>query len=72
MVRIDRLTDAIKASGFKKQHIASVLGLTVQGLTNKISGVRAFKVEEAQALAQLLAFTPEQRDEIFFAQEGDL
>ena len=71
MVHTDRLVALIKASGFKKGYVASTLGLTCQGLTNKLTGARAFKVEEAQALAQLLSLSPEQRDEIFFAPEGD-
>lgn len=71
MVNTDRLVRLIRDSGLKKGFVASELGLTCQGLANKLAGARAFKVEEAQTLARLLSLTPEQRDEIFFAREGD-
>ena len=71
MVRKDLLVEAIKASGLKKQHIAATLGLSAQGLANKVDGLRAFKVEEVQTLAKMLGLPQDRRDEIFFAPDGD-
>lgn len=67
MVRLDDLVREINQSGLKKVFIAQSLGLTVQGLSNKLEGCSAFKVDEAKALSDLLHLTGERRDEIFFA-----
>jgi hypothetical protein len=67
MVRLDMLAREINQSGLKKVYIAQSLGLTAQGLSNKLDGCSAFKVDEAKTLSDLLHLSVERRDEIFFA-----
>lgn len=71
MVRLDLLEDALVASGLKRQFVAESLGLTPQGLFNKLTGVRSFKIEEVSCLSNLLRLNTEDRDRIFFANQGE-
>ena len=57
----------IDESGLKKQKIASELGLTMQGLLNKLKGERPFQLAEIKPLCEVLHLTNEQRDNIFLS-----
>lgn len=65
-----KLKAAIKESGLKYDFIAKTLGLTYQGLKNKIENVREFKASEIICLCDILNIS-QQRDEIFFANYVD-
>ena len=71
MVRLDLLEEALVASGLKRQFVADSLGLTPQGLLNKLTGVRSFKIEEVSCLSEILRLDTSSRDRIFFAQQGE-
>ena len=67
------LKQLIKRSGLKYRFIASELGITYQGLKNKIENVSEFKTGEVDALCRLLMITSLRvKEEIFFAKEVDL
>lgn len=60
------LNEAIKASGLKKEYIASALGVTIQSLRNKISGRTEFTAPEVSELANILNLNAKSVDRIFF------
>ncbi len=66
-MNVEMLVAKIEASGRSKSEIAEVLGITRQGLYNKLSGESEFKSSEIKVLSLLLSLTPEERDTIFFA-----
>ena len=57
----------IESSGKSKSELAELLGITRQGLYNKLCGDSEFKSSEIRILSGLLKLTPEERDLIFFA-----
>lgn len=65
------LLSKIEASGKSKSEIAELLGITRQGLYNKLSGESEFKSSEIKLLSSFLSLTPEERDIIFFADYVD-
>lgn len=67
MVNYPALTKAIEDSGLKMSAVADRLGVTPQGLKNKLNGTTEFKISEVQELCDLLRFTRHQRQQIFFA-----
>ena len=67
MTNTKMLNDAIEQSGLRMNYIAKKVGLTYQGLRNKIEGKREFKAGEIAALSDVLRLTSETRDQIFFS-----
>lgn len=65
------LIDRIERSGKSKSEIAELLGITRQGLYNKLNGEREFKSSEIRIISGLLSLTAEERDLIFFADFVD-
>lgn len=65
------LVAKIETSGHSKSEIAEMLGITRQGLYNKLSGESEFKSSEIKILSMLLSLTLEERDHIFFADYVD-
>lgn len=65
------LLSKIEDSGKSKSEIAELLGITRQGLYNKLSGDSEFKSSEIKLLSNFLSLTPEERDIIFFADYVD-
>lgn len=61
------LTAKLDASGFSRSEIAERLGITRQGLYNKLCGTNEFKSSEIRLLSELLMLSPQERDLIFFA-----
>ena len=61
------LREKIEQSGYKLRFIAEKIGITYQGLLNKINGRSEFRANEIQALYDLLGLTEEERVAIFFA-----
>lgn len=68
MTDLTELNRLIDASGIKKQKIAEALGLSRQGLLNKLSGERPFQLAEITPLCDLLRLTSKQRDDIFLSR----
>lgn len=66
-----KLRAIIKSSGLKYEYIAESLGISYQGLKNKIENIREFKASEIARMCDILNI-PERKDEIFFAQNSDL
>lgn len=66
MTNTELLRDAIQRSGYKLHYIADKVGLTYQGLLNKINGKSEFRASEIQSLHHLLGLTEAEREAIFF------
>lgn len=66
MTNTELLREAIQRSGYKLQFIADRVGLTYQGLLNKINGKSEFRASEIQTLHRLLGLTEAEREAIFF------
>lgn len=54
MVNSQYLEEVIAASGLKKSFIAAELGISIQTLRKKISGISDFTMREANKLCDLL------------------
>lgn len=65
------LCEKISRSHLSKSFIAEYLGLTRQGLYNKLSGEREFKGSEIKKLSVLLKLSDSEREAIFFADYVD-
>lgn len=62
------LQDAISKAGVTVTGLARELGITREGLYNKINGKTEFKASEVVAMARLLHLNQSEREQIFFAQ----
>lgn len=72
MTETKRLKQIISRSGLKYSFIAEQIGLTYQGLKNKIENKNLFNVEEVDKLCKLLNIKDiQQKEEIFFAKQCD-
>ena len=60
------LTDIIDERGFTKNEIAEQLGLSRQGLYNKLNGEKEFKASEIRKLSRLLNLSDSDKNQIFF------
>ena len=65
------LREKIEQSGYKLQFIAKKVGITYQGLLNKINNKSEFRANEIQALYNFLGLTEKERIAIFFAANVD-
>lgn len=66
------LLDKIESSGISKSKIAEMLGITRQGLYNKLCSKKEFKASEVRKLSELLDLTSVEREQIFFADCVDI
>lgn len=66
------LIRAIQTTGLKLKFISEKLGICVGTLSNKINNVTEFRASEIACLSEILNLDNAQRDEIFFAQNGEL
>lgn len=71
MVNYKMLNDKIKASGYKRSHIAESMGLTSSALSLKINGKRAIMLDDVTAFQRALNLTRKDIIEIFFAESVD-
>ncbi|MCI7631615.1 MAG: helix-turn-helix transcriptional regulator [Oscillospiraceae bacterium] len=69
MTDTELLRKKIKQSGYKIQFIAKKLGISYQGLLNKINNKSEFRAKEIQILHDLLNLTEDERVAIFFTRE---
>lgn len=69
MTDTELLREKIKQSGYKIQFIAKKLGISYQGLLNKINNKSEFRAKEIQVLHDLLNLTEDERVAIFFTRE---
>ncbi len=68
MTDTQMLRDAIKESGVTLTYISEKMGLTREGLYNKLNGTSEFKASEIVKLSALLHLSAETREQIFFAR----
>lgn len=72
MTQTELLKEIISKSGLKYGYIAEKVGLTYQGLKNKIENKNLFNVEEVDKLCTILNITDvNQKEKIFFAKRSD-
>lgn len=67
MTNTELLRAKIDQSGYKLRFVAKQIGITYQGLLNKINNRSEFRASEIQTLYNLLGLTEEEREAIFFA-----
>lgn len=71
MTNTNLLEQVIANSGYKKQFLASEIGLSYQGFLNKIQNKQDFRAKEIMILCELLHISNEQKEAIFFAKNVD-
>lgn len=69
MVDNELLRATIKEKGASKCFIARSLGITVQGLGNKLEGKTEFTAEQIFRISKILTLEPMERDRIFFTEK---
>lgn len=62
----------VDACKLPRSVLAESLGLSRQGLYNKLTGRKEFKSSEIKRLSKLLALSPEEKEQIFFADGVDV
>ena len=67
MTNTELLRAKIDQSGYKLRFVAKQIGITYQGLLNKINNRSEFRASEIQTLYNLLGLTEEEREAIFFS-----
>lgn len=72
MVDLNLLAKTIEDSGMKQKHIAQQIGLTREGLWNKVKGRTEFTASELSALKVTLGLSNARFRRIFFATDGEL
>lgn len=71
MVDLKLLAETIDESGLKREYIAGKVGITREGLWNKISGRTEFTASELAALKDVLSLSNARFRRIFFATERE-
>lgn len=72
MTNSKKLREIIDLNGYKLSFVASKLGLTRNGLMNKINNVTDFTIPEVKKLCELLHIEEfEEVERIFFALDVD-
>ena len=71
MTNTELLEKVIANSGYKKQFLASKIGLSYQGLLNKVQNKQDFRAKEIMILCKLLRISSELKEAIFFAENVD-
>ena len=71
MTNTEMLRDAIKARGLKYNYVAEQLGITPYALQKKIDNKNDFWAREIYVLTSVLGLSRKERDDIFFAKDGD-
>lgn len=71
MIGMQLLKDKIDKSGYKLRYIAEQLGISYQGLLNKLNSDTEFKASEIYILYHLLNMSETERDNIFFTFNVD-
>ena len=70
-MNLDLLKSKIEQSHTSQSMIAEALGITRQGLYNKLNGKKEFKGSEIKTISRMLNLTSKERDTIFFADFVD-
>ena len=66
MTNTKLLNKTIEGSGLKRYALAEQMGLTYQGLLNKINNASEFKASEIKKMSEILGIDHELRERIFF------
>ena len=66
-MNLELLKAKIDQSEISKSELAEVLGISRQGLYNKLDGEKEFKGSEIKTISRTLELTSAERDAIFFA-----
>lgn len=69
MVNYNRLRDVIKENGTTKSFLASKMGISLNSLQNKLTGVTQFSIENAYILSKTLHLDEPTTYAIFFADD---
>lgn len=66
-MNLKMLVNKIEESKISRNTIAESIGITRQGLYNKLDGKKEFKVSEINQLSKMLNLTSVEREAIFFS-----
>jgi len=66
----EALKEEIQKNGLTCKEFADLLGITRQGLYNKLNNKRDFRQSEISRCIEILHLSKKQIDEIFFNHEG--
>lgn len=66
MTNTVRLKETINQRGISITFIANTIGITREGLYNKLNGETEFKGSEIAKISKILRLTNKERDDIFF------
>ena len=66
-MNLELLVNKIEESKISRSTIAETIGITRQGLYNKLDGKKEFKVSEINQLSKILKLTSNEREAIFFS-----
>ncbi len=69
MVDNELLKKTIKEKGASRSFVARSLGITPQGLGNKLEGKTEFTAEQIYRISKILMLEPRERDGIFFKEK---
>lgn len=67
-----KLEYLLKKAGITKKEYAEKLGISLQGLYNKLKNSTEFKQAEIAITCDILRLSSQERDEIFFGNSVDL
>ena len=65
------LKEKMAASGYKLRFIAQEIGLSYQGMLNKVNNKHDFTAPEIQKLCEMLRLSNAEKEAIFFASVVD-
>lgn len=71
MVDFDLLNQKIRDSGMTIVAIAAKSGILRETLYNRLNGATEFKASEILRISNVLRLSKEERDKIFFAEDGE-
>lgn len=67
----EMLKARLEIAGIRLNAVAAKIGITRQGLYNKLSGCTEFKSSEIRALSEMLNLSSDDRELIFFSDYVD-
>lgn len=71
MTNTDLFRKTVEKRGLKYRFLAETIGITTQGLQNKIENRTEFKAGEIIKLSEVMHLSNEEKDAIFFSRGSD-
>lgn len=68
---LEKLKEAIRASGYKQDYIANCIGISPKCLSERVNGKVKWKTEEAKKFCRVLRLSKKDMHSIFFSEKGE-